>query len=168
MNASDIIKLKRNSVLYKAYYNPSIYSSFTYNTLYPIISTIGGVPSTIVYSSCSTTINTYLSNPFTSYELATDVNDGKYVCGGKKISYMTWRANPSMSIQPTYAYSSFISTNSSIFFISSQILSKNSYAVRPLTCTDSFNQGTNFSNTCSVCNNIGSGVNANCYNCVSG
>ena len=174
MNASDIVKLKQNGTLYKAYYNPSIYSSFVYSTLYPVISTIGGVPSTIIYSSCSTTINTYLSNPFTSYQLAADVNNGKYVCGGKKISYMTWQSNPSMSIQPTYAFSSFISSNSSIsstssiYYVSSVILSNNSYSVKPLICTDSYTQGTNFANTCNVCNNMGSGANATCYNCVSG
>ena len=165
MNASDIIKSKQNATLYNSYYNPSIYSSTTYTTSYPILSTINNIP-TPIYSTCTNTINVYTSNPYTSYELASNVNNGMYICGNKKVSQMEWQANTSIQTQPVYACSSFVSSLST-FISCSQISSINSHSNRPLICGDSYIQG-NFTNTCNMCNNIGAGINACCYKCVSG
>ena len=161
MNASDIIKSKQNATLYNSYYNPSIYSSTTYTTSYPILSTISNIPSTI-YSTCTNTVNLYTSNPYTSYELASNVNNGMYICGNKKVSQMSWQANSSIQTQPVYACSSFISS-SSTFNNCSQIISMNSYNNRPIICDDSYTQG-NY--TCNTCNTRG--INVSCYKCVSG
>lgn len=77
MNASDIVLSKQNGILYKAYYKPTVYQSTTYNTSCVVLDASG----IAVLSTCVNTVNTYASNPFSSYELAADVNQGKYVCG---------------------------------------------------------------------------------------
>jgi hypothetical protein len=163
MNASDIVKLKQNGTLYKAYYRPTVYQSTVYSTIYPFSSINEGTPS---YTSCINTVYTYSCNPpFISYELANDVNEGSYVCGGKTVSKMEWKANTSVPTESVYAFSTYSTTTNN----ASTILSVNSYAVRPLICPDPvFNQGTNFANSCTVCNNFGAGANACCYNCASG
>lgn len=163
MNASDIVKLKQNGALYKAYYHPTVFQSTVYSTLIPYSSIDGGTPS---YTSCINTTYTYTCEPtFISYELAKDVAEGSYVCGGKTTSKMTWKANTSIPTQTIYAFSTY----STAIQDASTILSVNSYAVRPLISSDPvFNQGTNFANTCDVCNNFGAGLNACCYNCASG
>ena len=153
MNASDIIKAKQNGIIYKSYYNstsPSIYSSTTRSTLYVISSNTTNTS----FGSCINTVYNYLPTQstipaitFMSYELANDANNGKYVCGGKSRSKMTWKANSTIQTQNIYAYSTY-STNSD-----STILSNNSHAVRPFIFTNSLNQGTNFANSCNVCNN---------------
>jgi hypothetical protein len=163
MNASDIVKLKQNGALYKAYYRPTVFQSTVYSTIYPVSSSDGGSPS---YTSCINTAYTYSCNPpFISYQLANDVAEGSYVCGGKTTSKMEWKANTSVPTQTIYAFPNYSTTTAG----ASTILSVNSYAVRPLICPDPvFNQGTNFANSCTVCNNFGAGVNACCYNCASG
>lgn len=168
MNASDIVKLKQNGALYKAYYRPTVYQSTVYSTIYPVSSLStnisGGYQSS--FTSCINTAYTYSCNPpFISYQLANDVAEGSYVCGGKTVSKMEWKANTAMTTQTIYAFSTYSTTTAA----ASTILSVNSYAVRPLISPDPvFNQGTNFANTCTVCNNFGAGVNACCYNCASG
>jgi hypothetical protein len=173
MNASDIVKLKQNGALYKAYYRPTVFQSTVYSTITPVSSlstntTSGGIRYQSSFTSCINTAYTYSCEPpFISYELAKDIAEGSYVCGGKTVSKMTWKANMAIPTQDIYAYSTY-STPSSISLVST-VLSVNSYAVRPLICPDPiFNQGTNFANTCTVCNNFGAGVNACCYNCASG
>jgi hypothetical protein len=162
MNASDIVKSKQDAALYKAYYRPTVFQSTVYSTITPY-SSVSGTPS---FTSCINTANTYICNPtFISYELANDVNDGSYVCGGKTTSKMAWKANTSIPTPNVFAYLSY----STVAADASTILSVNNYAVRPLICPDPvFNQGTNFDNQCNVCNNFGAGANACCYNCASG
>lgn len=155
MNASDIIKSKQCGALYKAYYQPRVFTSTVTSTFYPV-SSVSGVSS---FTSCINTVYTYTcEQPVISYQLANDIQCGKYVCGGKVPSVLTWKANSTMG-----AIATFASTNSTL---SSSV---NLYAVRPLICPDPvFVQGTNFQNTCDVCNNFGAGVNACCHNCASG
>jgi len=161
MNASDIVKAKQSGALYKAYYNPTVFQSSVVSTFYPVssVSTGVGVYTSSFSQSCINTIYTYSCQPtFISYQLANNVQDGQYVCGGKTPSFTNWIATSSMGTSPSYA-----STNSTL---SSSV---NRYAVRPLICPDPiFVQGTNFQNSCDVCNNFGAGVNACCHNCSSG
>lgn len=161
MNASDIVKAKQCGALYKAYYNPTVFQSTVVSTFYPIssVSTGVGVYTSSFSASCINTYYTYsCEQPAISYQLANDVLCGKYVCGGKVPSYTNWIATSTMGTTPTYA-----STNSTL---SSSV---NRYAVRPLISPDPvYIQGTNFQNSCDVCNNFGAGVNACCHNCASG
>lgn len=161
MNASDIVKSKQSGTLYKAYYQPIVFQSTVVSTFYPIssISTGAGVYTSSFSQSCINTVYTYSCEaPFISYQLAENVEAGKYVCGGKTPSVMNWTANSTMGTTRSYA-----ANNSTL---SSSI---NRFAVRPDVCPDPiFVQGTNFQHTCEVCNNFGAGVNACCHNCVSG
>jgi hypothetical protein len=164
MNASDIIKAKQCGALYKAYYHPTIFSSNTstwstvVSTVYPISSNTTSTPSTI---SCINTVFNYIcEKPVISYELANNIACGKYVCGGKAPSLMTWKASSTLM----GAISTFASNE--------EVLappSNNLHAVRPLICPDPvYIQGTNFQNNCDVCNNFGAGINACCHSCASG
>jgi len=76
MNASDIVLSKQNGILFKAYYKPTVYQSTTYSTVCSVLDASG----VVVLSTCVNTVNTYVSNPFLSYQLAANVNQGKYVC----------------------------------------------------------------------------------------
>ena len=165
MNASDIVAAKQNRTLFQAYYRPTIFtSSIVYNSTFCPISSIGSDPTSGTY--CSSINYLYTCNPtFISYELANDVNSGKYLCGypscssisvwntgetipagvcNCKISYLTWKANQSMGTQSTFAADGSVISSS-----------QNSYAVKPLICTQpEFNQGTNFASRCEVCSNL--------------
>lgn len=188
MNASDIVEAKQNKTLFQAYYRPTIFpgTSDNQNTLivssinyYPVSSINGGTSS---QTSCNTINYLYTCNqPFISYELANDVNSGKYLCGyptcssisiwntektvpagvcSCRISYLTWKNTTSTTV---YQYSTI--NYSSINITSTTILTGPS----PLICPDpEFYQGTNFASRCETCCNIGSGINACCTNCASG
>jgi hypothetical protein len=192
MNASDIIKAKQNRVLFQAYYRPTIFPGVTPNgtdTLirstinycpYSSVSSGGEIISSIV--SCVNTSYLYTCNsPFISYELANNVNNGKYTCGfpycstisiwntGQtiatgtcdcKISNLQWK-NTNQGLYYNYFYS----TGSTSVSVTSSIVAT---GPSPKICPDPvFNQGTNFDNNCPSCNNIGSGTNACCYNCAT-
>ena len=98
-----------------------------------------------------------MCNPtFISYELANDVNNGSYVCGGKTTSKLTWKNDVS-----TIQYTTSGSTITGSTFVMG--------GAGPVICPDPiFNQGTNFANSCDVCNNWGAGAGACCHNCASG
>jgi len=153
MNASDIVKAKQNQTLYKAYYQPTVFQS----TIYSTINVVSSVSRGDSYTSCINTAYTYVCNPtFISYELANDVNQGSYVCGGKAPSQLTWKNNVS-TIQYT--------TSSNIITGSTFVLGGEG----PVICPDPiFRQGTNFANSCDLCNNWGAGAGACCHNCASG
>lgn len=138
MNASDNTKSRQNGVLYKGYYNPVVFQSTTYTTSYPVIDVSGGNPY-IAYSTLVNTVNTYTSNPYSSYELAADVNEGKYVCGGKEISVLQFKADSSIRSETIYAFSTY----STLVTNASTLSSINSYAFRPIICSDFFSQNTN-------------------------
>jgi hypothetical protein len=161
MNASDIVQSKQRGTLYKAYYHPIVFQSTNISTLYPIssISTGAGVYTSSFSQSCINTIYTYSCQaPFISYQLAEDVESGKYVCGGKTLSQMNWIANSTMGTSPNYAANN--STLSS---------SVNQFAVRPNVCSEwTVIQGTNFQHTCEICNQISAGIHGSCHSCVSG
>lgn len=145
MNASDIIKMKQNKVLFESYYRPTIYpgtSNTGVNTL--IKSTINIQPfSSIAFnppSFTSTVTTNYLytcTKPVISYQLANDINSGKYECEYPycssisiapnvtipigtcdcKISELSWKKNTPTQI---FSYSTILSTNQSLStFVSS-------------------------------------------------
>jgi hypothetical protein len=156
MNASDIVKLKQNGTLYKAYYNPTVFQSSVISTLIPFSATEG---QDTIYTSCIQTKYNYVCNPtYITYELVNDVNNGKYVCGGKTPSELKWENNI-----PTTLYNYFYSSGSTtVSTTSTTILTGPGPFVQPMTI---FNQGTNFANKCDICNNFGAGINACCHNC---
>jgi hypothetical protein len=161
MNASDIVKAKQNQTLYKAYYQPTVFQSTIYSTINLVSSNGSGSE----YTSCINTAYTYLCNPtFISYELANDVNKGSFICGGKTPSKLTWKNNISTLL---YTTSTVISSTVPSTFITGSTFVMG--GANPIICPDPiFVQGTNFQNTCDVCNNWGAGANACCHNCASG
>lgn len=178
MNASDIVKSKQNRSLYQAYYRPEILGNgqFTISTINicPVSSISGDTPS---FTSSTTLHYTYTCNqPIISYELANDINSGKYICGfpacssisiwntGQtipvgisdcKISNLAWKNTNNTLL---YNYSTI--DYSSIQTFSTSVLT----GPGPVICPVDFYQGTNFDNKCNSCNNTLYGNNA-CGSC---
>jgi len=175
MNASDIVKAKQAQTLYKAYYKPTVFQSTVYNNITTVSSILDYVSSSQEitsdsYASCTTTVYNYSADPlFISYEMATQVKDGKYSCEGKVPSKMAWKNINSTII---YAYSTIYSTfstpnipiPSSMYITSTTVMTGVTPVIVPLA---SFYQRTNFDNSCNVCNNILGGPGACCHNCTS-
>jgi hypothetical protein len=172
MNASDIVKAKQNRTLFQAYYHPITTPSTTSTTIYisTPISSISTSRGDIYSSVCSTVIYNNVCMPsFISYQLANDVNQGKYLCntytfaqrvGGNIIpttstavnlctlSNLQWKNVNSTMV---FEYSSIISTPSTIssFNLTSSMIQT---GPMPVICPlIDFYQGTNFDNKCSVC-----------------
>jgi len=188
MNASDIVKAKQNRTLFQAYYRPTVFPGASDNQDTLIVSSIDYCPVSSInggessQTSCNTINYLYTCNPpIISYELANDINSGKYLCGyptcssisiwntGQTIpagvcncrtSYLNWKDTTSTIV---YQYSTI--TYSSINITSTIVLTGPS----PLICPDpEFYQGTNFASRCKTCNNIGNTVGACCTKCASG
>jgi len=171
MNASDIVKAKQNRILFQAYYHPVTTPLTTSTTIYT--STVLSSISEGVYAPvCSTLIYDNLCMPsFISYQLANDVNQGKYLCNTYTLaqqvgtdtvlttstatnlctlSNLQWK-NVNSTIN--YQYSSIYSTTdrstiSTILKTSTIIQTGPLPVICPLI---SFYQGTNFASQCSVC-----------------
>jgi hypothetical protein len=97
MNASDIIKARQNRTLFQAYYRPTIFPSATTSTIsyYPI-STVSIEESFIssITSTVTTQYNYVCQKPIISYELANDINNGKYLCEFPYCSTLSiWNTN---------------------------------------------------------------------------
>jgi hypothetical protein len=170
MNASDIVKAKQNRTLFQAYYHPIITPSTTTTTIVvsTFISSLITDPASIMQSNvCSTVIYNNLCMPsFISYQLANDVNQGKYLCntytlaqqvGGNainttstaqtqcKISNLQWQTTLSTM---TTAYNTDGPTTISVTSLQSPV----STFILPVICPlVDFYQGTNFASKCSVC-----------------
>jgi hypothetical protein len=172
MNASDILKAKQAKTLYRAYYKPTVFQSTTYSTLNNV-SSIFVSPSesgNIVanqYKSCINTVYNYVAEPtYLTYELAQQVKDGAYGCGGKVRSQMQWKATNSTII---YCYSSIyssfntpnISTVSSVNIQSTIVNIAPGPMIQPLI---NYYQPTTFS-ACKSCDNIYQVTNGCCPNC---
>jgi hypothetical protein len=174
MNASDIIKAKQNKNLFYAYYKPTVFygASNAMNTLVntnittSFISSIeGGDTSSTI---CSTLNYSYKCfQPNLSYQLANDINNGKYLCEypycstitswnsnethitatcNCKISELSWKADKINGTINTFASNS--NTNSAV--LSS---SQNSYSVKPFICSNPvFYQGPVLTKDYDTCN----------------
>ena len=142
MNASDIVKNRQNKVLYKAYYQPTVFQSTVVTTQLPISSYNGGFDS---FSSVTNTVYTYSSQPtFLSYELLNEVKNGKDVCTGTCASQVTW-SNLTSTTQYLYATNySTLSTPLNIAVTSTFVKGSKGPVICPLV---SFYQGTNFDNS---------------------
>ena len=177
MNASDIVKAKQNRVLFQAYYHPiattSTISTISYtSSLVSSISTGGAIYDD--YLICSTVSYQNLCfPPVITYQLANNINEGKYLCRqynlaelqGRNIvetstavtscfipSELAWKnVNSTMVYEydPIYA---FDSTLQSVDVTSTVIATGPLPIVCPLI---SFYQGTNFSSQCKTCNQAG-------------
>lgn len=111
MNASDIVKSKQNKVLYKAFYDPYIYASSIFSTITIVSSIVGNDNSSISssYTSSISTCYTYTCNPtFISYEMAKNIENGKYACGAKSISNTQWKNTNNTVV---YAYNAIYAQN---------------------------------------------------------
>lgn len=176
MNASDIVKAKQNRTLFQAYYHPAIVPSTTNTTTIYTSTLISSISSVATQQStlCSTVIYNNLCMPsFISYQLANDVNQGKYLCdtytlarqvGANTLlttstavnlctlSNLQWKAvNPTVA----YEYSSINSTLSTVstFLTTSSIIQT---GPMPVICPlILFYQGTNFANKCTACQQNG-------------
>ncbi len=160
MNASDIIKARQNRTLYQAYYRPTIFPSGTTSTItyYPIstIDTGEGFISSIT-STVTTQYQYTCQKPNLSYELANNINSGKYLCGFPycstlsiwttneiipvgvcdcKISVLNWK-NPN----PTVIYNVSTATYSSIVVQSTIVQTGQTPVICPLA---NFYQGNEF------------------------
>ena len=170
MNASDIVKAKQNRTLFQAYYHPVITPSTTTTTI--VVSTfISSIASQTNQSNvCSTVIYNNLCMPtFTSYQLANDVNQGKYLCntytlaqqvGGNainttstaqtqcKISNLQWQTTLS-TVTTAYNKIGLITYSTSS---ATSLQSPVSTFILPVICPlVDFYQGTNFASKCNVC-----------------
>ena len=170
MNASDIVKAKQNRTLFQAYYHPAITPStttFAFSTITSISSSVGFPTQSTV---CSTIVYNNLCMPsFISYQLANDVNDGRYLCNtytlARKVgantvnttstatnlctlSNLQWKnVNSTLtnSYAPLYGSQSTVST----FRRTSDYIQTGPL---PVICPlVNFYQGTNFASKCSVC-----------------
>jgi len=170
MNASDIVKAKQNRTLFQAYYHPITTPSTTSTTIYTSTLIRSSIISSPVSTVCSTVIYNNVCMPsFISYQLANDVNQGKYLCntytlakevGGNAVnttstavnlcilSNLQWKSvNPTMIFEYS-ALNSTLSTVSSFSVTSTTIQTGPMPVICPLI---SFYQGTNFDNKCSTC-----------------
>lgn len=109
MNASDIIKKKQNTCLYRAYYNPIVYQSTVFSTFMPYSSISSG---TTTYTSNVNTINQYICPPhIMSYNIINDILYGKISSDDKLTTDLQWK-NTVSTVQ--YYYSTNIVTSSYI------------------------------------------------------
>lgn len=170
MNASDIVKAKQNRTLFQAYYHPMITPSTTTTTI--VVSTFISLDVELIMQSnvCSTVIYHNLCMPsFISYQLANDVNQGKYLCntytlaqqvGGNvinttstaqtqcKISNLQWETTLSTLTTAYNTVGEITYSTSSATFLQSPV----STFILPVICPlVDFYQGTNFASKCSVC-----------------
>jgi len=176
MNASDIVKAKQNRTLFQAYYHPAIVSSATSTITFYTSTLISSISSVATQQStlCSTVIYNDLCMPsFISYQLANDVNNGKYLCnrytlaqqvGANTIpttstamnvctlSNLQWKNVNSTLI---YEYNPTYSTNSTLLSIASTSTYIQTGPLPVICPLISFYQGTNFDNKCSVCQQNG-------------
>lgn len=138
MNASDIVKNRQNKVLYKAYYQPTVFQSTVVSTLSPISSYVGGYNST---RSSVITVYNYLCQPtFLSYELLNEVKNGKEECTGTCTSQLTW-SNLTSTTKYMYATNySTLSTPLNINVTSTIVQGSTGPVICPLI---NFYQGTN-------------------------
>lgn len=171
MNASDIVKAKQNRTLFQAYYHPAITPSTTTTTIVvsTFISSISDLPP-MRSNVCSTVIYNNLCMPtFTSYQLANDVNQGKYLCNTYtlaqqvgintllttstahtqcKISNLQWETT--LSTVTTAHYTANQSTYSTTS--ATPLQTSISTFILPVVCPlVDFYQGTNFASKCSAC-----------------
>lgn len=170
MNASDIVKAKQNRTLFQAYYHPTI-TPFTTTTTIVVSTFISSIASLTMQSNvCSTVIYNNLCMPsFISYQLANDVNQGKYLCNTYtlaqqvgidtllttstaqtqcKISNLQWQTTLS-TVTTAYNIDSGITYSTSS---ATSLQSPVSTFILPVICPlVDFYQGTNFASKCSVC-----------------
>jgi len=169
MNASDIVKAKQNRTLFQAYYHPATTPLTTSTTIYT--STVLSSISEGIYAPvCSTLIYNNLCMPsFISYQLANDVNQGKYLCntytlaqqvGGNainttstaqtqcKISNLQWETTLSTVTTAYNTVGGITYSTSSATSLQSPV----STFILPVICPlVEFYQGTNFASKCSAC-----------------
>jgi hypothetical protein len=170
MNASDIVKAKQNRTLFQAYYHPMITPSTTTTTI--VVSTFISLDVDLTMQSnvCSTVIYNNLCMPsFISYQLANDVNQGKYLCntytlaqqvGGNainttstaqtqcKISNLEWETTLSTVTTAYNTVDGITYSTSSATSLQSPV----STFILPVICPlVEFYQGTNFASKCSAC-----------------
>ena len=171
MNASDIVKRKQNTTLYKAYYQPTVFQSTTFSTVNTVSSIIryvsSGVPITSTsYTSCTQTVYLTLCEPtFTSYSSRYSIESGMAGCTGKGPKESKWKANRSTTI---YSYSTIYSSlNTSTLAPSSiRIFSTIvNMAPTPLICPFVFQQGTSFASQCPSCSHVLGSPGSCCEQC---
>jgi hypothetical protein len=173
MNASDLVKKKQNTTLYKAYYQPTVFQSTTFSTVNTVSSIIryvsSGVPITSTsYTSCTQTVYQTLCEPtFTSYASRYAIESGAAGCTGKGPKEMKWKAN-----QPTtiYSYSTIYSSldtpstlaPSSIRVFSTIVNTGPSPLICPLV---QLQQGTSFASQCPSCSHVLGSPGSCCEQC---
>lgn len=173
MNASDLVKVKENKTLYRAYYQPTVFQSTTFSTLTTVSSIIravsSGVPLTSTsYASCNQTVYLNTCEPtFMSYASRYAIGNGASTCMGRKPKETQWKAN-----QPTtvYSYSTIYSTlvspstfaPSTVRVASTVVLT----APAPLICPlNQVQQGTSFASQCPSCFHVLGSPGACCEQC---
>ena len=138
MNASDIVKNKQNKVLYKAYYQPTVFQS-TVVTISSLIKS--DTTNDDMYRSTVITAYNYSCQPtFLSYELLNEVKNGKEECTGTCASQLSW-TNLTSTTQYMYATNySTLSTPLTIDVTSTSVQGSKGPVICPLI---NFYQGTN-------------------------
>lgn len=173
MNASDIVKKKQNTTLYKAYYRPTVFQSTTISTLNTVSSFINfvssGVPITSTsYTSCTKTYYTYLCEPpFMTYEARQAVHSGWAGCSGRDKGELQWKATqPTPIYSFSTVYSSLVTPStlapSTIRVTSTVIMT----APSPTICSlHTQPQGTSFAAQCPSCSHVLGAPGSCCDQC---
>lgn len=114
MNASDILKVKQQQLLYQTYYKPQVFQSTTCSTVNTVSSILryvsAGVNITSTsYTSCLNTVPSYSAPPtFISYEMAQKIQQGEYGCVKRNEVETDWkRTNSTFAYAQTTLLSTF-------------------------------------------------------------
>ena len=175
MNASDIVKQKQNKVLYKAYYNPTVFESTVFSTINTVSSIVNYVSSGVPllstsYTSCINTVYNYMCEPtFQSYESRYAVGSGANACTGKNASELKWKKTSQI---PIYAYSTVYSSLVTPSTLAPSTIRVSSTLVQggpmPLICAiTQVQQGTSFAMSCPSCSHVLGSPGACCDQCSS-
>jgi hypothetical protein len=140
MNASDIVKNRQNKVLYKAYYQPTVFQSTVAITSSLIISYTTNPNPPLYHTDVITAYNYSCQPTFLSYELLNEVKNGKEACTNACATQVTWS---NLTSTTKYMYSTIYSTLSTpctIIVTSTVVQGNKGPVICPLI---NFYQGTN-------------------------
>jgi hypothetical protein len=139
MNASDIVNHKQQIARSCAY--GTVFSSTITSTITPISSIAGGSTS---YASTLHTCYSYACQPYSSYELRSDIQQGLVDRGITLSSLTEWKPDTPTTLYAYRTLYSTLSTVSSISVTSTLVQTGPS----PLVCDTPFHQGTYRDHSC--------------------
>jgi len=139
MNASDIVKIKKNKATALSYQQSFTLSSTIQSTIYQVSSITGG--STRYGSTLNTVYNTTCTPTFTTYQTRNEVQQSP--CTACSTSSMEWKNTNSTLMYIYQSVYGTLSTTSTVLTLSTMVQT----APGPVVCNEvSYRQGTHFGN----------------------